>query len=680
MRVVLSARIPANEVVVRPQWAPHRDAHALSGKTARVPVCVFFIMKSRVSRARLAVLPLTCAAAFPVLAQTTATLPETVVTATRFAQERDTLPMGVSVITADDIRVSGVTTVNEAVTRLLGVPGRLDFYGGANYTLDLRGFGETANSNQVVILDGQRLNEADMGTPLLAGIPVESIERIEVLRGSGAVLYGEGATGGVIVITTKAGRGKERRNTASVYGGVGSYGLRELRGNATLAAGGFSLDLSSQRRDADNHRDNFQSESNAGSVTAQWSNDAFRLGVRHSQDAVETGLPGGLSIAEFESDPSQTNTPTDWARIRNSRDGLFAEAWLGNWQLAADANRRDKQLRSDSYEYDVDANGYGLRARHESRLGELKNRLMIGHDHSRWTRVAYGAASNQKSRAWYLQNEVILASGTRLSGGVRTERIEKDANAGSSRLSDRQNAWEWGVSHAFSPSNRVWGRAGRSFRMANVDEFSFTNPAVAIRPQISRDIEAGWERKFGATRLEARLYRSALTDEIGYDRSAPNPFGGSGANVNWDPTLRQGFELDGELAMHDDLKLGARLNLRRASFRSGVYAGNDVPLVPGQSLSMRVQWSPAQGHRLNGTVNWVGSQSADLANQCGIPAYATVDARYAYQWDRWELSLGVTNLFDRSYYTLAFGCSGGRPLSVYPEAGRAWVASLRARF
>src|SRR5450830_1568503 len=107
-------------------------------------------MKTCISCARLSVMTLALAAAFPVLAQTQTTpiLKEVVVTATRFAEPAASLPFGVSVITADEIQASGVNSVNEAVMKLLGVPGRLDLSGGNNYTLDLRGFGVTADNNQ----------------------------------------------------------------------------------------------------------------------------------------------------------------------------------------------------------------------------------------------------------------------------------------------------------------------------------------------------------------------------------------------------------------------------------------------------------------------------------------------------------------------------------------------------
>ena len=131
-----------------------------------------------------------CAAlSSPVIAQTQ--LPPVMVTATRFADDAGTLPFGVRVITADDLRRSGVDTINQALMKLLGVPGRQDFYGGGDYALDLRGFGASADSNQVIVVDGVKLNEADLGGTRLAGIALDSIERIEVIRGSGSVLYGD---------------------------------------------------------------------------------------------------------------------------------------------------------------------------------------------------------------------------------------------------------------------------------------------------------------------------------------------------------------------------------------------------------------------------------------------------------------------------------------------------------
>ncbi|MDP3336632.1 MAG: TonB-dependent receptor plug domain-containing protein, partial [Rhodoferax sp.] len=394
-------------------------------------------------------------AAFPVLAQgQTATLDEVVVSAARFEAEASSLPFGVSVITKEDIARAGVTTVNEAVIKLLGVPGRVDYYGGGDYGLDLRGFGTTAGSNQVVIVDGIKMNEADLGGTRLAGIAINTVERIEVLRGSGSVLYGAGATGGVIVITTKAGRGVARKNSADLYAATGSYGLNEIRANATLASGGFSMDVAGNKRDTDNHRDNFKSTAEGNFVQGQWSNDWLRVGASHANDMLNSGLPGSLTAAQYQADPSQTSAANanKTASIKNVRDTLFASAELGAWQLGLDAGQRTKNLNSlnngvSTYRYDIDASTLALRAKYETKFGKVRNALTLGHDQADWKRTVpgtYGSVSQQKTSALYAKDELILDGGTRLSVGYRSENIKQTDTYTASTDRD-QAAWEIGI-------------------------------------------------------------------------------------------------------------------------------------------------------------------------------------------------------------------------------------------
>lgn len=615
-------------------------------------------------------------------------LPSSVVTVNRYADSVDSMPAGVSVITAEDIRRSGASTINEALMRLLGIVGRQDFFGGGEYSLDLRGFGVTADSNQVVVVDGQRLNESDLGGTRIAGIPIGSVARIEVLRGSAGVLYGEGASAGVIVITTQAGQGSERRNQAQAYVGVGSFGLRETRAQATLATGGLSLDVAAQKRDSDNHRDNFRSGSDALSLGLQWSNDWLRLGLRASRDDLDTRLPGALSAAQFAANPRQSTTPNDFASVSNQRQGLYGEATLGNWLLSADLASRGKQLVSLNsgfpFNYDVDASTFSLRARHDGTLGGAKNTLVFGFDHEAWRRVvpgAFGSVAERKADGLYIKDDLVLAgSGTRLSAGLRSEQVRKIDSSTAATVDQREPAWELGISQPLGSAWVAYGRLARSFRLPSVDEFNFTSPGSILDVQTSRDIEAGLRWSSGTMRVDARLYRSRLTNEIGFDPTAPSPFGGFGANANLAPTQRQGLELEASHALSSTLNLRANLALREARFRAGPNAGRDVPLVPGAALALRADWTPAAGHQLGGGLNWVSSQHSDFANLCKIPSFHTVDLRYAYQWNQVELSLGVSNLFDKKYFTQSFVCTAGVTNGVYPEPGRAFTAALRVRF
>ena len=633
-----------------------------------------------------------CAAAVPIATLAQSRLQEVVVTASRFAEPAANLPFGVSVITSEAIRDAGVGTVNEAIMKLLGVVARLDTSGANNYSLDLRGFGSTSGSNQVIIVDGLRMNEGDLTSAALASIPIATVHTIEVLRGNGAVLYGEGATGGVIVITTKAGTGADRSNAAQLYGAAGSLGLRETRATATLASGGFSVDVAASDRNSDGHRDNLASASDAASASAQWGSDWLRLGARAGRDATRSGLPGALSAAQYAANARQAISPNEYAATQSTHSGIFAEAFVGSWQLIADANQRSKNYDSlafsSPYGYKVDAYNTSLRARHVGTFGQMPNVFVFGHDRGQWDRTIVssmftptGTRARADTSAWYVKDDLTLpATGTRLSLGFRSENLEKSEALSQTTLDQRQHAWEFGVSQPLASGLLAYGRVGRSFRLANVDEFSFTNPGVPLQPQSSRDVELGARWAQAATALELRWYRSALHNEIGYDPAGTGPFGPFGANINFDPTLRQGLEFEASHAVSPTLDLRLNAALRQARFTAGRYDGNDVMLVPKKSLALRADWRPAARHKLGAGVIWVSSQSPDFANQCSMPAYAVADLRYAYTVGQAELSLGVSNLTDRKYYTQAFGCRAGVTTSIYPEAGRTFTASLLVRF
>ena len=631
----------------------------------------------------------------PVQAQTAAVAADgssvfapVIVTATRFPEDASKLPFGVSVITSADIREAGVTTINDAIMKLLGVPGRLDFYGGGDYSLDLRNFGTTSDNNQAVIVDGIKISEADLGGTRLAGIPIDSVERIEVIRGSGAVLYGEGATGGVIVITTKAGAGLQRKSGAQVYAAMGSHALLDTRASGTVVAGKFSLDVAGNHRESDNHRDNFRSEIEGASATAQWNvADGIRVGARTGWDQLDSGLPGSLTAAQYADNPRQTTKPNDRGRIRNRNQGLFGSAVLGDWQLGLDAGWRDKRLESSgssTYGYDINAKSYALRARHEAALAGGRNALSFGVDHGDWTRDvpgAFGSRADQTSRAVYAKDDYTFAGGTRLSAGGRSEHIEKHYDDGFSPVTveSTQHAWEFGALQPLSTSTSVYARIGRSYRLANADEFSFTTPDVPMRPQTSRDTEIGLRWQAGGTRAEVRAYRSKLTDEIGYNPDAVGPFG-PGANVNLDPTRRQGVEAELSQALGSTADVRVVAARRQARFTAGPNDGKTVPLTAKTTLALRGDWAFAAGHKVDAGVNYVSSQTPDFENACTMPAHTTLDLRYAYQWQMLEFALGVTNVTDKQYYTLAFRCVGGQTSSIYPEDGRAFTGSVRIQF
>lgn len=160
-------------------------------------------MKFRLSPVVVAVAA-TFPASFVALASDEPTAGTVVVTATRTATEISEILSDVTVVEREDIERNGGATLRELLSALPGVQVTTSGGRGSSGTISIHG----SNSNHVLVLvDGLRVNSATLGTTAIEHVPLEQIERIEVLRGAASSLYGSDAIGGVIQIFTRGGSG-----------------------------------------------------------------------------------------------------------------------------------------------------------------------------------------------------------------------------------------------------------------------------------------------------------------------------------------------------------------------------------------------------------------------------------------------------------------------------------------
>ena len=274
-----------------------------------------------------------------------------VITAPRFTEEVRRLPASVTVITREDIRKSAARTLPELIAAEPGFTMK-DFFGNnaANTSLDLRGFGATASQNTLVLLDGRRLNDFDLSGVQWPAIPLASIERIEIVRGAGSVLYGDGATTGIVNIVTRSplapGKGFE------ILGRVASHKTMEGQLYGAYGTGTFGVNGSLHGYESEGYRSNNRNEQLNSTLGLRWAVGEGSLDLRLGTDSQDIRLPGGrfvqpsIGLDEYSTDRRGASTPLDYASRDGTRARLTLSRRFGDAELSVGLDWRDKDQRS----------------------------------------------------------------------------------------------------------------------------------------------------------------------------------------------------------------------------------------------------------------------------------------------------------------------------------------------
>ena len=627
--------------------------------------------------------------------------PPVTVTATRFDEVTARYPVGVTVIAAQDIERSAASTVPQLLQSLSGIRTR-DLSGSPNVQVDMRGFGIFGDQNTLVLLDGVRISEYEQQTVNWSAIPLASIERIEILRGGGAVLYGSGATGGTINIITKA----PARNSRSAYlgAGVASHDTRELRAGASLAGEQVGLRIHGSHYESDNYRDNNRVSIDNAQADVRWMGDASSLVLKFGADDQRNGLPGSISEAQIAANRKQAATPNDFAAQRGGYLNLAAQTRVGSGDLAVNLGYRKKDTTASFFvgtpfrnNIDTQISVWTLapRLRLRPQFGGWDNNLVMGADVEDWTFDANAQPSvvgrphaTQRSAALYAQYTATFATQTTLAMGAREQRVRYGVNdvanpAATGSRSRTLHAWDVSARQVFAPGVSGYLKAGSSFRVPNVnDNYNLFAATVALlEPQTARDAEIGLEGNSGQVRFRAAAYRVDLRNEIFFD---PLTF----SNRNLQPSRRQGVELEARWQMNSTLDARVNYTYTDAKFREGNFAGapiagNRVPLVPRHAVNAGIGWAFMEKARADFEVRHVGSSKfdADEINTFGrnMPAYTVADLKLSWRSGGWLVNGGMRNLFDKKYFS--YGVLTGFPTyAALPAPERTVFVSAQYTF
>jgi iron complex outermembrane receptor protein len=626
------------------------------------------------------------------------TLEPVVVTGTRAEQKIERVPANVTVIDEEDIKNSNAKTVVDLLRSEEGIVVRDLLGNGKRSQVDLRGFGESGPYNTLVLVDGRRVNEIDLSGVDWTQIPLEQIERIEVVRGTGTVLYGDNAVGGVINIITKI---PPRKLAFSAGAIAGSYGRNKEQ---MFMSGGY--------------RDNgeFRAKDVGGKIVFD-ATEFLSLNLSGSYHSDDYGLPGPLTEQEMAIDRRATTSPLDEAESTDQYLKLGFDLDLG-WQgsIVTDFSYRDRKSEAQFPDplfpsaTQGETQTWGITPRYVwgGEIFNHANMLTAGIDFYRsekdlkaysgsFTPVAVlsGLADiERESHGVYFTNEFSLLENLILSVGARHERVKYNLNQQDlafglapldATVTERENAYSAGLTFLYSGKSSVFARTNRSLRFPLTDEvviFDYVAGRLRVnsdlKPQTGKHYEVGL-RHYVTPDIQGSVtfFYAQIDDEIFYN---PSTF----TNENHPETLHHGAELGAKAGLFEKLTLFANYTYEKAKFEKDPYKDNDIPAVPRHKANVGFRIHDfVRGLIFSADYSYVGSSHAisDQANDFEkLKEHYAINTRLSYEWKMLKAFAGVNNITDQKYSDYSVMDTFLTRRNFYPAPERNWVAGLEIAF
>jgi len=605
-----------------------------------------------------------------------------IISSSRRPEALSAVPTSLFVITADDIHRSGVTSLPEALRLAPNL--QVARQSNNDYAISARGFNSPSADKLLVLIDGRSVY-----SPLFSGVfwdvqgvPLEDIERIEVISGPGGTVWGVNAVNGVINVIT--------RPSAETQGGLvaGAAGPREgvgmLRwGGHVAGSGGASGDWRAWARHtglehtetADGSRVNDASHFTQIGLRGDWQaeRDRFTLNASAYSGRAEQPEPGtiviiGVPFVLGDIETSGANFSGTWTRALESGNTLSTQAVFDVTSRSNPSQFADRQEIVD-LQFSV-ASPAG--SRHEVVWGaELRH----GSDHVTHGTPYLAFLPERLDQTWaaaFAQDTIVLAQGWRATGGVR---VEHNDYTGEEWLPSLRLHWQP------SPHTLVWAAASRTVRApSRLDRDTYVPAAPpyllaggpGFRSETANVFEVGYRGQplptlsLSATVYQARYDRlhSQEVDPGGTFLTFGNGLRGNAGGLEawgtWTPApwwrVHAGYN---RLAMHLNTRPESN-DTTSVAEAEGANPSNWWLLRTSIDLPRRVQ--------LDATLRHVSALA-----QPYVPAYDALDARLAWEpVPGWTLSLVGRNLAGADH--AEFGPPEAR--SVF---ARTWLLALEMR-
>ena len=597
-----------------------------------------------------------------------------VYSASKFSQKANEAPASISIITATDIQRYGYRTFDDILRSITGFYVTYD----RNYAyVGVRGFGLTGdyNSRVLLLIDGHRMNDNIFGSTYIGSdfpVPLDLIERIEVVRGPGSSLYGTNAFFAVINVITKRGHifngGYVSLSAASrqTYEGTVAYGQQLKSGLEFLVAGSYMRSKGNRRLyfpEFDNPENNngIAEDADTEDYASFFANISYKdVSAQFVCKAREKRIPTASFGTAFND--RRTETTDVGAYLELKAEHKFRDQWIVLAKTSVNAYE-DDGIYSYNYSTTEIPNIVLNRDRDKGRWwsGEAQLTRSIANRHHitagmEW-RYSYKADqlnydetpyhlyldSRKKPSdvGAYLQGEFAVGNNVLLSAGVRYDKYSTFGGTTNPRFGLVYSPWEK------TTAKLLYGHA---YRAPNLYELYYQDNVSSkgnenLKPERIRTLELVLEQYLSRKiRISGSAYRYIVRDQI---LQTIDPVDNLLVFKNTGNVNAQGIELEFEVKDWSGIDSSISYSAQRAVQQSG---GSSLPNSP-QHIVQLALFKPVFGTK-GGTgieMQYMSSRKTLANNRVGGFLIANVTAFYRKLLPDLSLSAGIYNLFDRRY-------------------------------
>lgn len=642
------------------------------------------------------------------MTNTVAELPTVVVLASRINQEADEMPSRVESYDQEALCASGAQSLADFLCRQAHLDLRTINANPMQTQVSLRGYGENGYGRCKILLDGEELNSVEMEAPNLMRVPLDQIERLEIVRGPQTVLHGDGASAGVINIVTQHASTPETRVTLK-GGSEGTFGGGVSHAGSEAEEG---LDYKAQynylRSDGYRRNSKWQAHTLSSGLRKTGENGAY-VGLNANYTWSEYQLPGSLTEAQYKHDRKSSYSDDDWTYSHAYGVGLDSKIFVADeTYLLTDVNFAQKNRHTKWGDYGY-ANDYALysvlirpRLVCEKPLLGHENRATVGVDgtwdhYDIWNGSAYMPPNPFFDRfrvAGYVHDEFYVCDELAVVAGLRGEELWNawQRYDGLETPRDSNGLWAYEVGLVYRPVDdlKTYVKQTRFYRAPFCDEMNYVAPHTTLEPESGYSVDLGVDYAFlKEFNVFFDGYGTWTQDEIFYNPyHTPTAWGWSGYNCNSpSDTQRLGFDAGIGWSRRKFAHATVKCGFVDARFLSDSYKGNEVPLVPNTRVRLEGGYWLWRELEVRAGYRFVSDQrfGNDFNNEAGhLPNFSSFDLGVTYEPETpvlrgLRLNFTVDNLFDCRYCDYA-GYSDYSGRYYYPAAGRTYLFTVAYTF